>query len=532
MKLTDHAPYILMQPGDYDWAVIHITWYREGNDRHLLFGFVELIPAELPKPEGTSEINFKVKLLKKQGYHYFKRTVITADTALKWYDDCRQGNIDLLENAKPAQLQHNEFKEEPNWPALVTTTELPFVSFSARAHHLLQGILSQPVKLVQDHTKSMVWLSERMFFDFTKYPELIGSLHLVVPNPVYRSYSHTLGETSDGRECSDIHFITRKGQSLDNLSIHIDESRPLGKVDCRTYPVVSPYMQIVHKGQTDRIGLSVLSETHGVLDFDEPLPFRGQFNVNLSLGGAKKIVKVPGPESETYERTIHTQGTSMVVGKTSTETTAANILNIAKFKRKRVALAEELGQTWFYNNHTNAREFIRKQIGSARKRVMIVDPYFASVELFRYALATSYADVQIDIVTSSDVLKAKDTVLPQYEAGDVLQQQLEAHQEFAKFNVTVMTGSNVSPIHDRFLVIDDTVWFVGNSLHTIGQRAGMMIKLPNPAPVLQALEEIIQGDRGQLFADWLGERKKLRENRNTFEKIISYFIKIRNKLWA
>jgi len=511
MQPTDHKPYVLKQPGDYTWAVLHIAWYRDGKDRHLVFGFVELVPAELSKPEGTTEVSFKVNQLGKQSYLYFKRLVITVDDALKWYEECRQGNVVLLNNPKPAQLTLNTFKEEPTWPTLVTTAEMPFVPFSARAHHLLQLTLLPQVQLVRDDAKAMGWLSEHVFFDFLKYPEQVGSLHLVAQNPVYRSFRHTLGKMPDGREASDIHFIARKGQSLGNLSLHMDECRPMGKVDCRTYPVTSPYMQIPHVGRTDRIGISVLSDTYGVLDFYEPACFLGQLNFNMSIGGTTKIIEIPGADGETYEVPVYAEGTSMVVGETSTEKSAADHLHIAKTKRETLARAEKLGQMWFYDNPTEARDFIRAQIGLARRRLMIIDPYFASVELYNYALATRFADVKVDIVTSSEVLKKYDKVQNLREAGDVLLQQLEAHKELAKFNVTVMTGNNVSPIHDRFLVIDDTVWFVGNSLHTIGQRAGMMIKLPNPLPVLQDLESIIQGDHAQPLADWVAWRNKQRK---------------------
>ena len=42
-------------------------------------------------------------------------------------------------------------------------------------------------------------------------------------------------------------------------------------------------------------------------------------------------------------------------------------------------------------------------------------------------------------------------------------------------------------VHDRFLVIDGNVWFSGNSLNRIGERAGMIVKLPDPKPVVERL---------------------------------------------
>jgi len=47
-------------------------------------------------------------------------------------------------------------------------------------------------------------------------------------------------------------------------------------------------------------------------------------------------------------------------------------------------------------------------------------------------------------------------------------------------------------LHDRFLVVDGAVWFSGNSLNAIGQRESLIIKLPNPEPVIARLSNIFR----------------------------------------
>jgi len=49
-----------------------------------------------------------------------------------------------------------------------------------------------------------------------------------------------------------------------------------------------------------------------------------------------------------------------------------------------------------------------------------------------------------------------------------------------------------SILHDRFLVIDDAVWFLGNSLNTLGDRASLIVKLPNPDEVIDQLESMLK----------------------------------------
>jgi hypothetical protein len=53
-------------------------------------------------------------------------------------------------------------------------------------------------------------------------------------------------------------------------------------------------------------------------------------------------------------------------------------------------------------------------------------------------------------------------------------------------------------LHDRFLAVDGAVWFSGNSLNAIGQRESMIIKLPDPKPVLFRLQKIFDNEADDL----------------------------------
>jgi hypothetical protein len=45
-------------------------------------------------------------------------------------------------------------------------------------------------------------------------------------------------------------------------------------------------------------------------------------------------------------------------------------------------------------------------------------------------------------------------------------------------------------LHDRFLRIDDRVYSLGNSLNSIGDKASLLIRVPDPTPVILELEEL------------------------------------------
>jgi hypothetical protein len=97
------------------------------------------------------------------------------------------------------------------------------------------------------------------------------------------------------------------------------------------------------------------------------------------------------------------------------------------------------------------------------------------------------------------------------ETGDMLFQCLQAQAENSNIKVLVMTGE-LPTVHDRFLVIDNAVWFTGNSLNQIGERAGMMISVPAPLEVIAKLEGIMQDNlRTKPLDVWVAARKANRE---------------------
>ena len=95
----------------------------------------------------------------------------------------------------------------------------------------------------------------------------------------------------------------------------------------------------------------------------------------------------------------------------------------------------------------------------------------------------------------------RDRIDPTRAAAEVLDAQLANLAQHGNFTITVLTGSPA--VHDRFLVIDDVVWFCGNSLHTIGDRAGMIVRLRNSHDILANLEEILASNRTAGWKEWI-----------------------------
>ena len=192
-------------------------------------------------------------------------------------------------------------------------------------------------------------------------------------------------------------------------------------------------------------------------------------------------------------------------------------LYFQQLKRAQGKYAKKFGQHLFkHEKPREAEELIRELIQQAKERVIIIDPFFATLELFKYVLAIP-SPVDVTIVTGNEPMRCDSKYSTTEETivstGREILSQIDSFQKkFGGYTikVDVMTGDNV--IHDRFLIIDDQVWFSGNSLNNIGDRASMMIRLPNPQELLDYLDELKEetskdNKRIVPLKKWLEERK-------------------------
>jgi hypothetical protein len=208
---------------DYGHALVHLAWYRADQVRFLMFGLVELYPSEFPAPSEVAEQSFALRRLGRRSYLYVKRSRLGAQAAVDWYLRCLGRTIelpgDLDSSGNPKFLAAAELVQEPQWPHVITVSEmLPFVSQfwqAPRMHHILQPELLSEAKAAGEDKDGRNWLSDQMFVDFEAYAELRGSLHLIAPNPILRSVDHGLSTESAGQEASVLRFNPRSGKSID-----------------------------------------------------------------------------------------------------------------------------------------------------------------------------------------------------------------------------------------------------------------------------------------------------------------------------
>ena len=408
--------------------------------------------------------------------------------------------------------------QEPPWPHFATSKELVFAPDwmqDSRTHfllpkHVLPPEISKDIRTDRNEAILKEWLN----FDIVNaYPEYQGAICLVAPNPVFRSIERTQVEqaTSKPAETMAYKLVARQGQRLDGLRLEIVNERLVGG---RMTPLVHEFGNDAiacfnFPAEIHKSGLSITHPRYGLLSWHEPLPLMRVTHIRGEMHWRQKRVQVPadGRKRPEYEYEVDEVADA---GETSAGNALRNIDILSRYteaggRRDRHQAASDYDQQWFYRAPSEAAQYVRQIIGRARDTVLIVDPYFAGRELFAFGHAIRRPEVALRILTSAQGLREAGRGDPNIAPGSELLQILNASFKVysTQPEIHVLAG-NPPPVHDRFLTVDGNVWFSGNSLHTIGERAGMIVKLPDPVPVITRLEAFWRN--APTLSEWLADR--------------------------
>jgi hypothetical protein len=449
---------------------------------------------------------------------------------LTWYRDAFEGRLRTpVDPDAPSIPGDNEpietpdYGQEPPSPHLVVGGDVPFLADwqgVPRVHQLvpLGGATPEITNLLADD-RIGPWLQERVFFDLAAYPEWHGGILLVAPNPLFRRIERRrLPADNHLPERTLVRLHLRSGSSPKGLRLILWDKRRDAVGRLVEMPIAAPWLVVEHPYPVEMEGLAVVCEKRGLLHWEAPAAYISQVVVRLSVLTAEKQVVVPPTSSqseeqyrvkEVFDHEVSTK--PVVIGVGSRDRDIGRRLSEMRRLRRQRSQVQEFDQKWFHGNQAEAAAFIRRLVGRAQKSVMIVDPYFAGRELVRFAHATTRPDVRIGILTSAMVLRhTKDAFDPTREAGEGL---LAASRSFdrqrlrGQLDIRVMPG-DTPPIHDRFLVVDSDAWLSGNSLNEIGQRAGMILRIPDPLPVVAQLEALFAA--AEPLKQWLEDRQRRR----------------------
>jgi hypothetical protein len=355
-----------------------------------------------------------------------------------------------------------------------------------------------------------------------EYPEFSAALLRVTYDPLLRKVETHLSPRADSGEDQLIRLVTWPGASVAGCYLLAVERRPMGLSKPQRFPIADKLIRVQWPGRVDRTGFAILHPELGICWWSDLLPFVRTIGIDIAMSGRRRRVEVHGldkKQTDSYEVTervpMHSGPT--LIGEKPDELSFTSRHHRAESQRARRRQAT--GLRWFEDAETAAAE-IRAIIGVARQYVWIIDPYFSGIELVRFALATTSPDVKVEVVTSAEHLRQRAAGRGSLERGDLLKSILEkiSAKEPANIFVAVMLGAT-APLHDRFLVVDGRVWLSGNSLNAIGERASVLIEVPDPDDILARLQPV--KDAAVSFDQWIETRKAERgRSRQQFWQVL------------
>lgn len=540
----------------FDWAVVRLATYFPASSSHarLLFGSVSLLTKERPRPP-TSRGSDSYKVGKgKSGKVFFRRTVLSAHDAITWYRSAGANGITTPIPTEPSEVEKQmdgialspaSFEDDPQWPSLGVPlgTDLfsnaggpgdpaPFRGPGAPRVHRRFGDNTGFDAVIAD-VAAISFLKRRLHLDLSDYTEYLGGLALVVPDPVLRRVQHFLvpAHDTDGPERLVYRLVPRPGQSFDDLKLTILERR--SNLLSRFETVDVPADGLVTVESTlpfDQTGYAISHSVQGVIAYQQPLPFIRAVKVSLGVAGRRVRVQVPQTESprsptDSYDITEYAHETPISVGE-ERHGAAVKVVE-AEQRRIRRAAAKRYRQTWFDGGQRiKAMSFLREQLAKARSSVMVADPYFGALQIYQFLHAVPRTQIDFTILTSRLAFESEhvecanasqDDAQAENSAGAATESErlvsfthsLETLRTRGMKSVVALVLSGKSPpLHDRFLVIDDEVLFLGNSLNALGQRASLILSVPDSEPILARLRAMARASLALPFETYASQRRR------------------------
>ena len=506
----------------YSNAVIRLATLQKqrGQAGRLLFATVSLLPLGRPLPPPMDGPPHRCAVGKTGESVFFRRALLTGQDAVEWYCSLGRGDDKTPTPSNDEErdsrwdgirMEAANLNDSPSWPHLGLPMGEGMFAFQSGRSHPAPFIGNSPARIhrrfgSQDGFEVMLadddavaFVARRLHVDLRLYREYLGSVALVAPDPVLKQIDHfMIPAYADKGERIFYRFVPRAGASLAGLKLTTFDEQAHLLTDLNTYDVPADGVLDVDKGDcTGAYGYAVTHPDHGVLAYSPPSTFVRQIGFNMtSVQGGGRTISVPTGESANSPRMEYqaAQRSSpltrqRLIGDEARIPNAGGRISTAVAHREKIANAKLYGQRWFPDgSREEAMRFIQEELRRAKTRVMIADPYLAGLQLGQFLYAVNPETTTVTLLTSGLAFKAKAQEPSKIDDFSQRLAQLEKHAKLA--TKTYVLQSAV--LHDRFLVVDDAVWFLGNSLNTLGDKASLIVKLPNPNQAIGQLEGMLK----------------------------------------
>jgi len=525
--------------GDYERAELTVLWVHEpASKRHLhVFALAELCPSEQEPSAGFTSIDKKSnKTVPQQRMDlgsgktaYVTRLFLENPREAVAFYRGHAGVWRLPEPLATVQLQPpGRLEEEPpsEVPVLVSPNRdpeafgavFPMRPVSLRVYSRLN--LQRDLERIlgpRELEKLNTFALEKLGLDLLRFPEYQGAIHLCMPNPLLRRMHERL--TADERQLL-VDFLERDGLSVRNCTLELTDLRATGEGFHIRVPVHGAHLAVALPNSPEVLRTRLLDPSGTCIEQTEA-NFVKSVLVRAHVLGRRRRVHLKAEDGSIKQHEIETVAADIArrTGAKEEPRNADQTLREAQKRREQELL--EKNRTFIYfegglDSKLRALEIIRELLGQARDRCILCDPYLSASDVIQLVPFVRIQRLPIWLLGSKSFLKMKsyesskrpagNTLLkclrefiasrgfvktpPVETEGDVLLRQLrELHTQDTTLNLScrVLRGDK-SPVHDRFLVVDDDVYLLGSSLNEFGSRATTLFKAPAPERLIDIVE--------------------------------------------
>lgn len=317
--------------------------------------------------------------------------------------------------------------------------------------------------------------------DLSLFPEFIGNINIINYNPYFKSVDWSISNKPPG-----IYATVDRRLRAGSLQIEFINKNKEGLFEycaTRDLDLSSRYHFWELPGEPDRLTVLVKDGEGNLVYGAGDMAFIRSFSLGMNVHS--KIVSLQHRDGE-REKVDKFASENFAVGEGRsydiplTSATQAfrlleNSLDFAFFNGSKDQAEKE-------QNRNRAKAFVKKIIANASNRCIIADPYFNLDDLSRYIFTMPQSDITVRIISSKEFLAnkysdKKTAAVHKKEATEIVA-AINSFTEKIGGNIQFRLLTGTSPLHDRYIVADESVWLMGTSFNEIGKRACTIIKLP------------------------------------------------------
>lgn len=316
---------------------------------------------------------------------------------------------------------------------------------------------------------------ESLGFDIVQKREHIGNIYLSAPNPYFREIELSLSTNPIGV----FYKILSRKKDFEPLKCRIIDTHGDAIAFDKTFEIKDQLGLIQLPHEPHLIELRIYNQNDDLVAIHEPTTFMKRIQIGMSIKQADFHVKIEtekGNKEFVVEK--YSKERPSFVGK-SKDFHPEYYFKNAEEERQHIELAQRK-EFVFYQGakdeeeksqlKENAKSVIREIINDANDTCYLCDPYFGSMDVVEFAFHIKNSGVKINILNSKETVSK--------EEAQNIAKVINGYNDkpFSKIEVRILRGKSI--LHDRFIVTDKNVWFIGSSFNEFGNRATCIAKVP------------------------------------------------------